>query len=78
MPAESDNKPNLGTFGREAIGLMLNIRPGIPTHAAILENVALLTRENLGREPPENVCRFARENVLTEGTTIGGKRCTRR
>jgi hypothetical protein len=52
--------PGLST---SAISIVHNPDLSLPLHAAILENVALLTRENFGREPPDYVCRFALETV---------------
>jgi hypothetical protein len=40
---------------------VLTAEPADPLGGAVLEMVAVLTRENLGREPPEHICRFARE-----------------
>jgi hypothetical protein len=50
-------------LSQSVISMMLTADPSLPLDAAILENVALLTRENFGREPPEYVCRFALETA---------------
>lgn len=44
-----------------ALPIMLNPNPKIGYHAAILEMVAIMIADNLGRKPTDNVCRFATE-----------------
>lgn len=48
-----------------ALPILLNPIPEIRYHAAVLEMVAILTADNLGRGPTENVCRFASELAKT-------------
>jgi hypothetical protein len=45
----------------EAVDLSVihNPNPRAPYHSAILQMVAVLSTQNLGREPPEAICRFA-------------------
>jgi hypothetical protein len=47
----------------EAVDLSVihNPNPRAPYHSAILQMVAVLSTQNLGREPPETICRFALE-----------------
>ena len=44
----------------ESIGIVLNARPTNPYSSAILQMIAILNRDNLGR-PSEYKCRFAKE-----------------
>ena len=46
------------------IGFVLNASPRDPLGAAVLEMIAILTRDNLGRTPSEYTCRFALETAV--------------
>lgn len=54
---------DLGAGADSSVALIMGIGAGITTRfgIAILAMATVLERENLGREPPENVCRFALE-----------------
>lgn len=54
---------DLSTAGEGAISFVMTADPTIPTYAAVLEMIGSLGRENLGRQPPADLCRFARETA---------------
>jgi hypothetical protein len=49
----------------DALGFVLSVGMSDPMGAATLGMIAILGRENLGREPPAAVCKFALELAWT-------------
>lgn len=44
-----------------AIRIVLGANPKVPFDGAVLEMIGALGRENMGRQPPPDLCRFARD-----------------
>jgi hypothetical protein len=64
-PCRGDGRA-LGEGPPQVIGYVLNARPDRPVEAAVLEMIAIMSRDGLGREPSPHMCKFALETAVPE------------